>query len=240
MSRTRSVAARLVLAVTVAAVVTGPLVAAPASAVRPSNVLGLVVDQGGRYVDDVVVAAVDENDETVATALTYASPRDAGPQHGYFGLEVPQGGTYTLRISRAGYVPTSVEVTIRGGRTRHFGEIELVKRPAETRTTGRVADPVVTTGERGRVEVTVSTAETGKPTGRVVVTEGRKVVGADTLAPRDRGRLTVALDKLGRGSHQLRASFAGSTYLEASDSRKLTLVVRKPSRHRPNALPYVG
>jgi hypothetical protein len=90
--------------------------------------------------------------------------------------------------------------------------------------------------------VTVRTDETRKPLGKVEVKKGSKVVGSGRLQAGDKGVLTVTVDKLARGQHDLKAHFEGSTYLRESTSRKFTLKVSAPRRHRPlpNALAYVG
>ena len=76
--------------------------AAPAPATAHPLIQGVVVDQNGKPVDDVSVEAVKPDGTVQASALTYASNRPGGPQHGYFYLEVTKG-TYTLALSRSEY-----------------------------------------------------------------------------------------------------------------------------------------
>lgn len=241
MSRTRPLAGALVLALTLGLFGVG-LAASPASAARSPLIQGVVVDQGGRYVDDVTVQAVDATGEARATSLTYASQWEDGPQHGYFFLEVP-AGTYTVRLSRDGYVPaTLTSVTVRRRGRVSLGEVTLEKLPAATTTKASLRDAEITTGDKGKVDVSVSVGAGEKAAGRVTVRHGRKILASATLRAADRGRVTLTLGRLARGSYDLRATFAGSALLARSESKKLTLDVTKPRRKRPlpNALPFVG
>ena len=83
---------------------------AQSPAYHPNSALiqGVVWDQSGRAIDDVLVEAVDADGDVAASAFTYASAWDSGPQHGYFFLEVGPGD-YTIRLSKAGYREGSVE-----------------------------------------------------------------------------------------------------------------------------------
>jgi hypothetical protein len=232
------------LATTLGTVAAGvaPTVANPAFAVsgpapkvraHPPLVQGVVADQFGHFVDDVDVEAVDANGEVAASSLTYASEREDGPQHGYFYLEVGRKGTYTLTLTRDGYKDATVEDVVVTSRRQRLalGEIDIVKKAAETRTSAGLDDDVVTPDERGRVEVSVSTKATGRPTGDVEVREGRTVVGTGELDASDRGRVMVLLKRLAPGSHHLTAYFLGSKSLKESASKEMTLTVKKPRRH---------
>lgn len=242
MIRTRSLAGHLLLVLTLGLVVTG-LTSAPASAATQKLIQGVVVDQTGRPVDDVTVIARNAEGTAVASALTYASAWEDGPQHGYFWLQVTRG-VYTLEISKDGYVPVSldgIEITRRHPKAS-LGEVTLEKKKVESTTKAVLRDATISTDEKGKVTVTVTSKETAKPTGEVMIKAGGKTVGSDDLRASDRGQITVVLERLARGSYDLKAHFGGSPYLKESDAKAGTLTVRRPSRHRPlpNALPWVG
>ncbi len=205
---------------------------APRAAAHPPLVQGLVVDQLGHFVDDVDVRAIRSNGDPAASALTYASDRADGPQHGYFYLEVGAKGTYTLRLKKAGYVTTAVEeVEITRLRQRlALGEITMTK-VMGSKTTASLAHSRIAPDEKGRVTVTVTGRGTNRPAGAVEVRDGRKVVGTGRLRPAARGRLAVTLKRLDAGRHDLKTYFLGSKTLRASSSRAVTLTVRKPRRH---------
>lgn len=206
-----------------------PHVAAVTAVVAKPLIQGVVTDQFGRPVDDVKVQAVGADGTREASALTYASSRPRGPQHGYFFLEVRRG-TYTLTLSRSGYVTrklSRIKVTQRGQRV-DLHEIAIHKRLPASRTRGALEEKVVTTKRHAQAVVVVAGAK--RPTGDVEVREGRRVVGEAALTSRDKGSLTVRLDKLARGRHDLKAYYLGSRVLEPSGSKGFTLTVTKP-RH---------
>ena len=136
------------------------LAAAPADAARPHRQLvrGVVVDQTGTPVDDVLVQAVDDFGDVAATALTYASRWPSGPQHGYFFLEVDPG-TYSIEISKPGYRRTTIdEVTVTRRQGVRLGEVELKRRLAVSRTTGALVDSRVTTADDVLVKAEIGRA----------------------------------------------------------------------------------
>jgi len=252
MSRTRPLAGILLLALTTFGLVatgTSPTVAnpafvvsgtAPRAAAHPPLVQGVVVDQFGKFVDDVEVDAVGSPGGK-ASALTYASKRDDGPQHGYFYLEVGKKGSYTLTLSKDGYESLTIG-PVKVPRLRSkvaLGEITLTKKPAVTRTSAGLEAGSITPDAHGRVDVSVSTKATTRPVGAVQVREGHAVVGTAALRPADKGSATVVLDRLAAGSHDLKAYFLGSKTLKASASKSMTLTVKKP-RHHHRVLPHLG
>lgn len=195
-----------------------------------SLIQGVVTDQAGHYVDDVTVQATKADGTPAASAKTYASDRADGPQHGYFFLEVGRG-TYTLTLSRPGYKTASYgpfAITKRR-QTISLGEITIVRVLPETKTVAELVRRSVTTKQNGVVEVTVS-AKDARPTGTVEVREGQHVVGEGRLKASDKGEIVIGLDRLPRGTHQLKAYYLGSSALKASSSTSFTLTVTK-GRH---------
>jgi hypothetical protein len=81
----------------------------------------------------------------------------------------------------------------------------------------------VRVGTKVTVSVTV-TAPGLKPTGRVTITRNGKKVGTVSLAA---GKATVKLKAPGKGSYKFEASYAGSTQVAPSHSKKVTLAVTK-------------
>jgi hypothetical protein len=237
MPRPRSLAA-LLLAL-VLGLVASVLVSAPASAVADPIIQGVAVDGTGRPILDVKVSA-EKNGEVIATDLTYENvTADGDPQPGYFALHVTKGD-YTVTLSKKGYETAVIgDVSIRKGRRiASLGEITLRR---TSTTSAKLVDDSITVDEKGKVKVTV--APTGsKPTGKVSVQEGRKTVGSATLKAKHKGELTVTLDKLAKGAHDLKVTYGGSDDFAESTSGKLTLVVKAPKKksQRPNALRYVG
>jgi 5-hydroxyisourate hydrolase-like protein (transthyretin family) len=191
---------------------------------------GVVTDQSGNPVDDVTVQATKADGTPAASALTYASDRADGPQHGYFYLQVTRG-TYTLTFTKDGYRgdPLEAQVTKRGQHVS-LGEIEIRKVLAETKTSADLVKATVTTKQNGEVEVSVTSKATGKPTGDVEIREGRHVVGEGQVKSRDKGAVSLELDKLGKGEHDLKAYYLGSSTLKPSSSKSFTLTVKKAGK----------
>jgi hypothetical protein len=204
-------------------------VAAAAAEVHPL-IQGVVVDQAGHPVDDVEVQATKADGTEQASALTYASDREDGPQHGYFFLEVTKG-TYTVTLSKKGYKTVEYDAGTISKRNQKIslGELVIKKAAAATDTTAALQKATVTTKQRGQVTVTVS-SKGAKPVGDVEVREGKRVVGDDTLRKSDGGTVTIDLDKLPKGQHELKAYFLGSAGFKASASKAFTLTVVKARR----------
>lgn len=204
---------------------------APARAAVKPLIQGVVLDQAGRYVDDVEVQALDEDGAVVATALTYESDWEDGPQHGYFFLEVPRG-SYTVELSKKGYKSVEYDAGRITKKVKRIslGEIEIEKIGAPSTTTAAPVAATVTTKDNGKVTVTVKSGGTDKPTGKVEIRDGRKVVGDAVINKRDKGTVVVSLDKLPKGSYDLKAYYLGSADAKASKSGAFTLTVVKKRR----------
>ncbi|HYF72477.1 MAG TPA: Ig-like domain repeat protein [Nocardioides sp.] len=213
-----------------------PASAAPQAgvAVAPARagqalIQGVVVDQFGTPVDGVEVQATKADGTPTASALTYASDREDGPQHGYFFLEVTRG-TYTVTFTRSGYKTLVLDdLQVAKGRKLSLGETEIEKKLIESKTSAALAQKKITTKQNGVVTVTVS-ANGVKPTGDVEIREGREVVGTGRLKTGDKGVITIGLDRLPKGAHDLKAVYVGSRSVKASSSPTVTLTVTK-ARH---------
>ena len=209
-------------------------VAAPSMRVAAGlRIQGVVADAvSGRHLDDVDVEAVAE-DGTVASDLTYASDRP-GYDHGFFNLGVGRRGTYTVTFSRSGYVSQSqtVEVT-RRPRVTFVEEVDLRPRLVATTTRAALKSSRITTSDKGRLLVQVTSKGTRKPTGEVTVMAGRQQVGSDTLTASDGGAVTIGLRQLPVGTYRITASFAGSRKLNlaSSTSGATSLQVVRSRRH---------
>ena len=215
----------LALATTVA--VTGLAAPAGATQVRPL-LQGVVVDQGGRYVDDVRVLAVRPDGSVAASDLSYASARPDGPQHGYFFLAVVDPGTYTVKLAKSAYVATSLgNHHVTSGGVVSLGEVSLRKKRVASSTAVSLADSSLRPGQRGRATVDVDTAATGRPTGQVTLFVDGRRHDRTRLRGSHPGSLAFTLPRLGQGNHQVRATWSGSTYVKGSASKAVTLRVRR-------------
>lgn len=121
------------------------------------------------------------------------------------------GGAYAVTASyKADYSPTTA-----AARTG------LVVTRAGTVTKAKLVKKKVTRKQRAKVKVTVAGRGTSvRPTGRVVVFDGKKRIKSATLSVSKRGKITVKLPKLKkRGKHKLRVTYAGSRSFRQSSTR---------------------
>lgn len=230
MTRYRSLAGILMLALTLGFVALGSNAASSANgyravvphyAVGASRIHGVVQDQSGKRLDDVEVVATGDGS---ASQLTYADSNGSG--HGFFNLAVFRG-TYTVKFIKDGYSTITVEdVSVGRRKTVDLGTIKLIKKVTKTETSGTLVDDVVTRREKGKVKVTVSPGKS-KPVGEVLVKEGRDTVGDADLTGSDRGEIIVTLERLAPGSHTLKVVYKGTKLFEGSSSKTFTLTVKR-------------
>lgn len=215
MSRLRTLPGSLLLAIVSFSLVAAGL--APSSAATTEKIIrGLVTDPSGRLVDDVQVEAIDEDGVVTASALTYASEKADGVQHGFYGLYVAPG-TYTLRFTKQGFRTQTVTDAVQTGRREvvHAAEVTLAVARVQSATGARLVDATIRPSQRGEVVVTVK-GQASSVTGEIEVLNGRKVVGSGNLRKKDHGKTSIDLKQLDRGSYRLTVAFAGSTLLKPS------------------------
>lgn len=213
-----------------AATASHDVAAAPGKAVVQPLIRGIVVDQNGTPVDDVTVQATKDDGTPQASDQTYASKREDGPQHGYFYLYVTKG-TFTLALSKNGYktVEYDAGTITRRGQKISMGELVIKKVAVATGTKASLKKGTVNTRQQGEATVTV-TSKGSKPLGDVEVREGKHIVGEATLRKSNAGVVTIELDKLPKGAHDLKAYFLGTASFKASASTSFTLTVVKARR----------
>lgn len=232
MSRSRSLAGLLMIVLTLGFVTLGLQSAnakgyhavVPHYAVGSSRIAGIAQDNSGHRLDDVLVKATGSGE---ATQFTYAD--EDGNGHGYFNLSVGRG-TYTVTLSKEGYSSVTVnDVTVGRGKRVNLGTITLAKKATKTTTTATLVDSVVTTREHGEVEVAVKPGD-AKPLGDIIVKNGRDTVGDATLTASKRGKITVEIEKLPRGTYELKVVYKGNKNFEGSTAKSVELTVKRARR----------
>lgn len=202
--------------------------------VTPQHLIqGVAVDGNGKGIDNVAVQALDASTgKPVATALTYASARRTGPQHGYFYLWVDRG-VYDIALVKRGYDASFLQdVNVDGRKPVSLGELRLDLRDWPTSTVAEVLDPVVAPRQSVVVSVAVDSKRAKVTGGRLVVLDGRKVLASQRLTRADQGVATVDLGRLPRGTHRLSVEYRGVDGLKSSEARTLKVVVAKPGASR--------
>lgn len=194
---------------------------------------GVAVDGNGKGIDNVAVQALDASTgKPVATALTYASARRTGPQHGYFYLWVDPG-VYDVVLVKRGYDATFLsDVSVRSAKPVSLGELRLDLRDWPTSTVAEVLDPVVAPRQSVVVSVAVDSKRAKVTGGRLVVLDGKKVLATQRLTRADQGVATVDLGRLPRGTHRLSVEYRGVDGLKSSKAKTLKVVVAKPGAGR--------
>lgn len=229
-----SVSLVLLAPVVALAVVLGSvgLFISPADAASTRLIQGVVWTPSGQALDDVLVEAIDEDGDVAASAFTYASEWDSGPQHGYFFLEVGPGD-YTVRLSKTGYRTTFVDdVTVTRRQGAALGDLVVKPRQAASRTTAALIDERVTTADDVLVRVGVATSATDRPTGTLRVYDTGRSVASVSLRPSRHGRAVVNLGQLRRGVHVLTVRYSGDDAVLGSVSRRMVVVVERYHRSR--------
>lgn len=202
--------------------------------IQPVHLIqGVAVDSNGKGIDNVAVQALDASTgKPVATALTYASARRTGPQHGYFYLWVDRG-VYDVVLVKRGYDASFLtDVNVNGRKPVSLGELRLDLRDWPTSTVAEALDPVVAPRQSVVVSVAVDSKKAKVTGGRVVVLNGKSVLASKRLAKADRGALTLDLGRLPRGTHRLSVEYRGVDGLKSSRARALKVVVAKPGAGR--------
>jgi hypothetical protein len=202
--------------------------------IQPAYLIqGVAVDGNGKGVDNVAVQALDASTgKPVATALTYASARRTGPQHGYFYLWVDRG-VYDIALVKRGYDGSFLQdVNVSGRKPVSLGELRLDLRDWPTSTVAEVLDPVVAPRQSVVVTVAVDSKRAKVTGGRVVVLDGGKVLATQRLARTDQGVATLDLGRLPRGTHKLSVEYRGVDGLKSSKAKTLKVVVAKPGAGR--------
>ncbi len=83
----------------------------------------------------------------------------------------------------------------------------------------RLAKKKIRATKRVKATVTVKAKGVARPTGKIVVTVGKKKV-AKKLKARHKGKITVKLPKVKRGKHKVRANYKGSKTVKKSKTKK--------------------
>lgn len=210
---------------------------------------GLVVDQAGRPLDNVVVQAFDARDDDpdadpVATWITYADPAD-GPAHGFYRLYVPQGedAAFDVRFSspegsfdpyRSRDLGAPHEV---GGHSEQRGIVQelgttvmTLERQAEARVGLSPSRDVTRPGRSARLGVTVTSPDVDPVTGKVVLAVDGRTRGQQVLTRRADGRAAFTLPALKPGKHTLVVRYAGSALVEAATGRTVVKVDQPPKK----------
>jgi hypothetical protein len=84
----------------------------------------------------------------------------------------------------------------------------------------------ITRSQRAKLTIRVNASAVTKPTGTLVIKDGRKTVKKITLKESNNGIRTYRLPRLKVGKHKIKVTYRGSTTVNKSKSKTLKLIVR--------------
>ncbi len=136
--------------------------------------------------------------------------------------------TYVVRTRDAG-LPVSVRVVASktGFQSGTASSSELTVAKLATTTTTKLEKPIVSKRGRAVLLVGVDALDLGVPLGKVEVREGKKVLATVVVKTGSNGELKIRLKKLKPGKHKLVVYYLGSSATEASQAKKVKLMVTK-------------
>ena len=140
-------------------------------------------------------------------------------------------GRASLRVKRtlavgshrltAEFVPSHEGVT---GSTS--SSVRLTVRKARPKVTAKLVTKSVGTHSKAKVRVRITVTGVARPTGKVVVYEGRVKLKTVTVKAKHKGMITVKLPRLTPGKHRLKVTYRGSSNVARKTSKAFTLRVR--------------
>ena len=97
---------------------------------------------------------------------------------------------------------------------------------AKPKVSAKLVKKTITRRSKAKIKVTLKVAGVSKPTGKVVVYEGKKKLRTVTLKSKHKGKITVTLPRLKKGTHKLKVTYRGSSSIAKKTSKTVTLRVR--------------
>lgn len=197
-----------------------------------NTIHGVVVDQGGKKVDDVNVEAYNGQGALSASSLSYASP-DNETKHGYFDLCVGRG-TYTLKLSKDGYkTKRGVDagyLVWYGTTNRYLGNVKVNKIMEDSTAKVTLSKDTIRVGDNAKGTVKITTTGGAVPTGKwQILVDGDKE-DSGKLTSDDSGKFSFSVSGLSKGSHTIKASYDGDDYVNGTDSKKVGIDVLKKKK----------
>jgi hypothetical protein len=126
--------------------------------------------------------------------------------------------------------PYAVFAHYRGAAGVNFSDSEsdvfVMVNPAASAVTGKLSSSSAKTGEKVTIATTVKVGGLKSiPTGAITITSGKTKIAKATLTAKNRGTVVVKLPRLKPGKYSLVITYAGTSVIGQSASRKISLVV---------------
>lgn len=123
----------------------------------------------------------------------------------------------------------SAQVTAsRGGYTSGVATASAVTVPkVPSTTTASSFGVVLKPSQRGKLSITVASPGIPRPTGTIVIKDGRKKLKKLTLKAKKIGKLTVRLPRLRVGRHKIKVIYKGNSLVKRSRSKVIRITVKR-------------
>ncbi len=183
-------------------------------------------------------AQVFGSSKTVTLTATVAVPAGAAQGEVTFrsgktvlGAATVKAGKATLKVKPTFKVAThrviaefvSSDAAVAGSTSK---AVTLKVTKTKAKVTAKLAKKSVRVGTKGKVTVTIKATGVAKPTGKVVVYDGKKKIRTVTVKAKHGGKVTITLPKLKKGTHKIKVTYNGSTEVAKKTSKVVDLRVR--------------
>lgn len=134
--------------------------------------------------------------------------------------------TYKIAAADAGK-PLAVRVSAArpGYATAYATSIARTVAKQVSKASAKLKSSKIKKSKRGFVTVIVKASGFTGPTGKITIYEGSKKVGSATLKASNKGKVTIKLSKLKKGTHRLVAKYAGDGQIAKSSAKAVKLKV---------------
>lgn len=184
---------------------------------------------GSIGVVDVVFPPADVPASGSMTLSTPPADGSNGVPASLDAFNAPPAGTYDINFpptfsfvatDGSGNQLADSTCTLQSGAEDRIATLTFTKNASTT--TGKVVNPPVEKGTRGKIRTTVA-AENETPSGKVVAKKGSQTIGSGML--NDKGKVTITLDRLPVGKHSVVLKYKGDGYTAKSSSETITVKV---------------
>ncbi len=185
---------------------------APVPSVSPSNT-------GTRKVGSLLTADHGTWSGTV-TKYSYQWLRNGATISG------ATGATYKLQTADAAkHISVRVTVTETGLLPGQATSTAVTVAKLTSTTKVALASGRIKRGTHGTLKMTVTVPGVSRPTGKLKVYDGSRLLGTVTLKASNYGKKSWRLPLLGKGKHHLHATYSGNSTIRSSKSSSATLTV---------------
>lgn len=149
-------------------------------------------------------------------------------------VKLSSSGKATVKISatlKAGkhsinavYVPSSSAAKLYTG-VRSAGKTVTVAK-ATSKVSVKLSKKSISAKSKGKLTVTVKVSGVSTPGAKLTVLDGKKKIKTVTLKSSAKGKVSISLPKLKKGTHKITVTYAGTANVKADSSSRVSLKVK--------------